>query len=462
MLFNSLVFLYGFLPAAYLVFWRLTGKTPRWVSLAISGYVFYSFWNYKFTALMLFSTGVSYLAGLALLRWRESGLRRLCVAVPVCADLALLGFFKYGNFLAANVNAVSSWFGGRASLPFLDIVLPVGISFYTFHTITYIIDSYRGVITPTRSFFKFAAYVSLFPQLVAGPIVRYRQIEQDFENIDRADRTADADTGWSFFVIGLVEKVLIADTIAGVIDPALTHYAELSTVSAWLCVFGFAYQVYFDFAGYSDMAVGLGHLFGFRLPQNFNSPYKATDIADMWRRWHISLSAFFRDYVYIPLGGSRGSRLATYRNLLVTMLLVGLWHGASWIYVVFGAYQGLGLILYQMAKGPWGRLPLGARQAGTFGFWLVGLAIFRSTGFPMAGALLGKMFTWRAGADIVGGAVLVGMLALAAVIAHWGPNSFELHHRWSPLWVGIFALLFGMCLFMLYGSRPAPYLYFQF
>src|SRR2546426_1039092 len=375
MLFNSLQFLYAFLPITYLVFWRLTGKMPRYVWLAISGYVFYSFWNYKFCALMLFSTAVSYLAGRALLRWHDPGRRRLCVIVPVVMDLALLGFFKYGNFAVTNINTVVSWVGGTSTLPILNIILPVGISFYTFHTITYIIDSYRGVITPTRNFFKFAAYVSLFSQLVAGPIVRFRQIDQDFENIDRADRTADLHTGWSFFVIGFLEKVLIADTIAAVIDPALVRYAELSTVSAWLCVLGFAYQVYFDFAGYSDMAVGLGYMFGFRLPQNFNSPYKATDIADLW---------------------------------------------------------------------------------------LVGLAIFRASGFEMAFALLDKMFTWQAGTSFIGAGVLIVMLVIAAVIAHWAPNTFEIRHRWSPSWVASFAVLFGIGLFVLYGSRPAPYIYFQF
>ncbi|TMI78808.1 MAG: MBOAT family protein [Bacillati bacterium ANGP1] len=462
MLFNSLGFLFVFLPITYLVFWRLTGKLPRYASLAISGYVFYAFWNYKFCALMLFSTGVSYLAGLGLLRWQDPARRRLCVVLPVVTDLALLGFFKYGNFAAANINGIASWLGGRAMLPILHIVLPVGISFYTFHTITYIIDSYRRVITPTRNFIKFAAYVSLFPQLVAGPIVRFRQIEQDFENIDRAGHTADADTGWSFFVIGMVEKVLIADTIAAIIDPALARYAELSTASAWLCAVGFAYQVYFDFAGYSDMAIGLGYLFGFRIPQNFNSPYKATDMADLWRRWHISLSSFFRDYVYIPLGGSRFSRLVTSRNLMITMLLCGLWHGAAWTYVVFGAYQGALLVLHQMIRGTWDRLPLWARRTGTFGLWVVGLTIFRATGFEMTRALLGKMFVWHAGADIVGESVLLVMLVLAAVLTHWGPNSFELSHRWSPAWVGAFAVLFGLVLVVLYGFRPAPYIYFQF
>ncbi|HVH31095.1 MAG TPA: MBOAT family O-acyltransferase, partial [bacterium] len=415
-----------------------------------------------FCALMLFSTGVSYLAGLGLLRWQDPVRRRLCVMVPIASDLALLGFFKYANFLVANINGVSSWFGGRAALPVLDIVLPIGISFYTFHTITYMIDAYRREITPTTNFFKFASYVSLFSQLVAGPIVRFRQIEQDFENIDRADRTANLDTGSSFFVIGMVEKVLLADTIAAVIDPALARYAELSTVGAWLCVLGFTYQVYFDFAGYSNMAVGLGYMFGFRLPQNFNSPFKAADIAEFWRRWHISLSSFFRDYVYIPLGGSRGSKLRTSRNLMITMLLCGLWHGASWTFVAFGAYQGLLLVLHRSVQGTWELLPQWTRRVGTFGLWVIGCTLFRSAGLGMASTLLGAMFRWRGGAALVGESVLIVLLVLATAIAHWSPNTFELSHRWSPSWVAGFALLFVTVLFVLYGSRAAPYFYFQF
>lgn len=462
MLFNSLTFLYVFLPITSLVFWRLTGKTWRYVWLTTTGYVFYSFWDYRFCSLMLFSTSISYMAGLGLLRWRDPLRRRLCVAVPVAMDLALLGFFKYANFMVANINGITSWLGGRPSLPILDIVLPIGISFYTFHTITYVIDAYRGVVTPTRNFFKFASYVSLFSQLVAGPIVRYRQIEQDFEKIERPQLAANLETGWSFFVIGMVEKVLIADTIAAVIDPALARYAELSTVSAWLSTVGFTYQIYFDFAGYSDMAIGLGYLFGFRLPQNFNSPFKALDIGEFWRRWHISLSSFFRDYVYITLGGSRGSRLATARNLLITMLLCGLWHGASWTFVMFGAYHGLLLVLHRMGKGLWERLPLAARRIGTFGLCVLGFTIFRSSSFLMARTLLATMFAWRDGVGIIGGSVLIVMLALSTVLTHWSPNTFELPHKWSPSWVVSFASLFVLCLFALYGAGSAPYIYFQF
>ncbi|HEV8712617.1 MAG TPA: MBOAT family O-acyltransferase [Candidatus Binatia bacterium] len=462
MLFNSLTFLFIFLPVAYVVFWRLTSKTQRYLWLVVGSYVFYSFWDYRFCALMFLTTLVGYLAGLGLLIWQDPRRRWLCAIVPVAICLGLLGFFKYTNFFVENVNAVVSGLGGSFAAPRLDIILPIGISFYIFHTLTYIIDAYRHVITPTRNFFMFASYVALFPQLVAGPIMRFKQIEEDLANIDRADRRATLNIGWSFFVIGLIKKVLIADSIAAVIDPALSRYSELSTLDAWLCMLGYSYQLYFDFSGYSDMAVGLGYLFGLRLPQNFNSPYKATDIADFWRRWHISMSSFFRDYVYIPLGGNRVSRPMVYRNLMMTMLLCGLWHGANWTFVFWGGYHGLLLVLQQSIGGVWERLPMWSRRAGTFALVVVGWVFFRSDNFEMAFALLGVMFSWHAGSSIIGAPVLVAMLILAGSIAHYAPNTFEVRHQWAPAGVAGFAVLFGMCLFALYGAQPSPFLYFQF
>src|SRR5438132_10402640 len=262
MLFNSLPFLYGFLPLTYLVFWRLNGKQSRYVWLTLTGYVFYAFWNYRFCALMALSTVVSYLAGLGLRTWTDPQRRRLCLIAPVTIDLCLLGFFKYANFAMDTANRVAGLLHLPLYLSGPEIILPVGISFYTFHTITYIVDAYRRTITPTRNFFEFSCYVSLFSQLVAGPIVRFSQIERDLEAIGTTTRTRWLGLGISFFIYGLVEKVLVADTLAGFVNPALEQYRTLSTGSAWLCLLGYAYQIYFDFSGYSDMAVGLGHLFG--------------------------------------------------------------------------------------------------------------------------------------------------------------------------------------------------------
>jgi alginate O-acetyltransferase complex protein AlgI len=462
MLFNSLAFLFGFLPIVYFVFWRLRTVKQRHVWLALTGYVFYSFWNYKFCALMFASTAISYLAGLGLLRWSDPRTRRLCLIVPVAIDLSLLAIFKYYNFFIDGVSDAFTLMGHPIPLLRLDVVLPVGISFYTFHTITYVVDSYRGVIVPTRSLWEFAAYVSLFPQLVAGPIVRFRQIEDDLNHVDRADRLADSNIGWSFFVIGLAKKVLIADTIAVIVNPALAQYNELSTLSAWMCAVGYAYQLYFDFSGYSDMAVGLGYLFGLRLPQNFNSPYKAVDIIDFWRRWHISLSTFLRDYLYIPLGGSRGSNLRTYRNLMITMVLGGLWHGAGWTFLVWGIYQGTLLSLNRMFAGSLEHVPAALRRALTFAIVVVGFVIFRAESMTMASALLARMFWWHHGFDIVGGEVLASMLVLAGAIAHFAPNTFEMRYQWPPRRVVGAMALTVVCMFVMYGSQPAPFLYFQF
>src|SRR5262245_44130814 len=244
MLFNSLQFLFVFLPIAYFVFWRLRNRNQRYVWLTITGYVFYGTWNYKFCAFMAFSTVVSYLSGLALAQL-EGKRRKVYLVLPIAVDLLLLGYFKYLNFGMQAVESVAHQFRWQLQIDPIYVILPVGISFYPFHTITYIVDCYRGTVRPTRNFFEFACYVCLFPQLVAGPIVRFRQIEEDLEHIGDADRSRDLNRAWSFFVIGMIKKVLIADTIAAVIDPALARYDQLSTLTAWLCVLGYTYQLYF-------------------------------------------------------------------------------------------------------------------------------------------------------------------------------------------------------------------------
>jgi alginate O-acetyltransferase complex protein AlgI len=461
MLFNSLQFLFLFLPVTYFVFWKLSNKNQRYIWLTITGYVFYGTWNYKFCALMAFSTVVSYLSGLAMMKY-EGGRRKLFLILPITVDLLLLGFFKYLNFGLRAVGSAATWLRWPIHMHFIDVVLPVGISFYTFHTITYIVDSYRGTIRPTRNFFEFACYVCLFPQLVAGPIVRFRQIEADLENIGHADRTRNLNRGWSFFVIGMMKKVLIADTIAAVINPAFANYDRLSTPSVWLCVLGYTYQLYFDFSGYSDMAVGLGYMFGVKLPQNFNSPYKAVDISDFWRRWHISLSTCLRDYLYIPMGGSRGAGWKTYRNLILTMLLGGLWHGANWTFVFWGGYHGVLLSLNRGFGDVWEQINANVRRVATYFAVVMGWVFFRSTDFRMATILLNKMFHLQSGAPMAGWLGLLCMLMLAASIAHFAPNTFEFSHEWRPIWSGALTVAYALCLIVIAGAKASPFLYFQF
>ena len=452
MLFNSRVFLFVFLPVAYFVFWRLKSRQARYIWLTISGYIFYSFWNYKFCALMAFSTLVSYVAGIGFLRFQDAFHRKLCLIVPIVIDLSLLGFFKYFKFWIFALSSgewVASFSGMDSASSLLwkfhfhsllwnkhlleGALLPVGISFYTFHTISYIVDSYRGTVKPTTNFFEFACYVALFPQLVAGPIVRFRQVEADLENLDAVNRRSGLDIGWSFSTLG--------------------------TVGAWLVALGYTYQIYFDFSGYSDMAIGLAHMFGIRLPQNFNSPYKALDPSDFWRRWHISLSTCLRDYLYVPLGGNRSGM---YRNLLITMLLGGIWHGANWTFLIWGAYHGALLIFYKVFHQDWDTLPALLRRSAMFLLTIIGWVLFRADSLTMAAQWLGKMLYPTSGDIFTGAVVLATCIAIAAAIAHTAPNTFEISHRWSPRTT--FALAAGLvcCLILITGGQRSPFLYFQF
>lgn len=464
MLFNSTVFLLLFLPVTYIVFWLLRTSSARYVWLTITGYVFYGYWDPRFCLLMAFSTLVSFGAGLGFLRFTTHRARLLCLVVPITIDLLLLGFFKYANFFLDNLDGLAEACGWQTSLLRLDVILPVGISFYTFHTITYIVDCYRGTIRPTRNVFEFTAYVSLFSQLVAGPIVRFRQIEQDLDNLGSADRTRWLGLGISFFIYGLAEKVLLADTLAAFVDPAMANYQELSSAGVWMAVLGYTFQLYFDFCGYSDMAVGLGYMFGLRIPQNFNSPYKALDPSDFWKRWHISLSSCLRDYLYIPLGGNRLGEWKTYRNLMITMLLGGLWHGASWTFVVWGAYHGVLLALYRRFAALWDPLPALLRQGLMFLLVVIGWVFFRATDMAMAGSLLAAMFTPVAGTMMASSGVFLAFLVLAMLWSMAGSNAFEWHagFRWNPRLAYALALIFGGCCALIMGGRNSPFLYFQF
>lgn len=462
MLFNSFIFLFGFLPVTYVVFWALRSSQTRYIWLAVTGYVFYGYWDARFCLLMAFSTLVSYAAGLGFLRWPDPFRRRLCLVVPITVDLLLLGFFKYANFAMDSAREVVHWLGTDITVPHLNIILPVGISFYTFHTISYIVDSYRGQITPTRNFFEFASYVSLFSQLVAGPIVRFRQIEADLEALGSASRTRWLYRGASMFVVGLVEKVLVADTLAAFVDPALAAHQSLGTAGAWLAMLGYSFQLYFDFSGYSTMAVGLGYMFGLRIPQNFNSPYKALNPSDFWRRWHISLSTCMRDYLYIPFGGSRGTEASTYRNLMLTMLIGGLWHGAAWTFVFWGGYHGVLLVAYRRWGAAWDRLPTVIQQGGMFLLALVGWVFFRSTSFGMAADLLRLLFVPAPGWFGPRAALALLPLVLAAWWAMRGPSPFDMRHDPSMRRNLALAAAFGACLAIIAGTRSSPFLYFQF
>ena len=413
---------------------------------------------------MAFSTIVSYTAGLGMLKRgrRREEAETLPHHPDVTVDLTLLGFFKYANFGLGAFRDVVHVAGIDVSVPHLDIILPVGISFYTFHTISYIVDSYRRQITPTRNLWEFASYVSLFSQLVAGPIVRFRQIEEDLERIGGASRLRWARQGVSVFVVGLVEKVIIADSLAAFVDPILAQWHTASAGALWLAMLGYTFQLYFDFSGYSSMAVGLGYLFGLRIPMNFNSPYKALDPSDFWKRWHISLSTCMRDYLYIPFGGNRGTKFQVNRNLMLTMLIGGLWHGADWTFIIWGAYHGILLGIHRAAGATWDALPQMVRRVGMVFLALIGWVFFRAHGTRMAFGMLGRMFGGASGAPVAQAGLIMGAVAVAAAWGMFGPNIYDLNYE--PKWwkSAALATAFGAALALIAGDRNSPFLYFQF
>ena len=456
MVFNSDVFLFAFFPVVFAVFWMARTRQARYAVLAASGYVFYGYWDWRFCGLLAFSTLTSFVAARAIVAADTASRRRAWLVGSIALDLGILGFFKYYNFFADSVRAA----GPAWALPALSVILPVGISFYTFHTISYIVDVAVGRVRPTRNLLEYMAYVALFPQLVAGPIVRYAQIDRDLAAIDRPLAETSLARGLGFFVVGLIKKVVIADQIAALIDPMLQSYGELSMTAAWGAALGYTFQLYYDFSGYSDMAVGLGYLFGVRIPQNFDAPYRAVDPSDFWRRWHISLSTWLRDYLYVPLGGNRRGALRTYVNLMVTMLLGGLWHGASWTFVAWGAYHGVLLALFRAGGHGWNRLPVTARRAGTFLLVVIGWVLFRSTSFEMAGTWLARMAGIGAGAEMVPTALvvwaIVGLIAVNVVPETWNLR-FEARPRWAVVYaVGFFLAYLAM------NGRESVFLYYQF
>jgi alginate O-acetyltransferase complex protein AlgI len=396
LVFSSLNFLFVFLPgvlAAYYVAPR------RWRNgvLVIASLAFYTYGGGVLVVLVLISAAVDYVAGRLVARARaldSTAGMKAGVTFSVVANLGLLGYFKYANFLVEQLNALGSQLG-FGSIAWTSVVLPIGISFYTFQSMSYTIDVARGRVSPVRSPLDFLLYISLFPQLIAGPIVRFHEIADEIPG--RTTSVDDFAEGIVRFAHGLVKKVVVADAVALVVEPVFAlDPGRLTTTAAWLGVLAYTIQIYFDFSGYSDMAIGLGRMFGFHFPENFRRPYSALSITDFWRRWHITLSNWLRDYLFIPLGGSRISTAGTYRNLAVVFLLTGLWHGAAWTFVIWGAFHGLLLVAERVT----GQRPVGddapnswPRRAYTMFAVMLGWVVFRSETLEQAGSFLKAMFT---------------------------------------------------------------------
>ncbi len=405
MLFNSYPFILGFLPAVLLLYGWL-GQS-RWRSatpalLVTASLFFYAWWNWHFLPLFLFSIGFNYLCS-RMLAWKaaypegaQSFRRRVVLAIGIAVNIILLGYFKYRDFLVGSVNAALG-----VGWPLLHMELPLAISFFTFEQITYLMSCYREE-EGTGDFLSYAMFITFFPHLIAGPIVRYREIYPQFNRNSRFCLLADnLAPGLMIFAIGLFKKVMLADTFRDFVGPIYEAHFLPSFPDAWGATLAFALQVYFDFSGYSDMAIGLARMFGVRFPENFDSPYQCTNMVEYWHRWHITLSFFLRDYVYIPLGGNRKGELRQHLNLFLTMLIGGLWHGASWTFVVWGGLQGIALsINHAWRKHSALRLPRLAGWALTFGVTLFGYVFFRSASFERAWQIVRGMvgangFAWR-------------------------------------------------------------------
>jgi alginate O-acetyltransferase complex protein AlgI len=458
-LFNSYVFIFCFLPLVLAGWWALRRPTARLAFLALASYVFYAWWSWHYLPLLAATTAIDYLAGHAIARSGDERRRRAYLVAALSLNLALLGYFKYVGFFLDSANGIGSLLGAGHPFPGLRVLLPIGISFYTFNSMSYTIDVFRRRVRPARHPVHYAAFVAMFPHLIAGPIVRYADIEEQLRRLEPRLTGRLAATGLFFFGAGLVKKVVVADSLAPHVSRLFDAHASLGLVSGWAASVGYALQLYFDFSGYSDMAVGLAFLLGFRFPQNFDSPYKAVSISDFWRRWHMSLSFWFRDYVYIPLGGSRRGRSRTLLNLGLTMFLVGLWHGAAWTFVVWGLLHGGFLVVHNLCRRR-GLTPPSVvlSRALTFVCVVCAFVVFRAGTLGEAWDVLVAM-AGAHGLGAVGARYAVGVAALLAFV-NLAPNTWEIRIAWRPAYGLAIGVAIATAILMMSG--PTPFLYFRF
>ena len=382
MLFSGIPFLYYFLPAV-LILYFLSPQKLKNTFLLLSSLAFYGWGEPKLLLLMIFTIFLFYICGLTINRAENQRRKKFWLTVSVVISVALLGLFKYADFFITSFNAATG-----LSLPLLRLALPVGISFYTFQCLSYTIDVYRGNVPPQKNLISFGTYVALFPQLIAGPIVRYVDVARELEN--RESTWEDSFYGLRRFVAGLGKKVLLADNFALLVS-FFRESAEPSVLFYWMYALAFAFQIYFDFSGYSDMAIGLGRIFGFHFIENFNYPYLSKSITEFWRRWHMSLGSWFRDYVYIPLGGNRVSRGRWVFNILVVWMLTGLWHGAAWNFVLWGLLYAVFLLVEKWFPGLQ-KLPVVLRHGYTMLIVLLGFVLFNANTLAQAAGDIGAMF----------------------------------------------------------------------
>ena len=476
MVFSSYLFLFYFLPVALLLYYAAPQR-GRHLILTILSYIFYGWANPLFVLLLLVSTAIDYIAGLVIARHpavhaldARARPARVALVASICSNLSLLGFFKYFNFAAQNVDALAELIGLPAARldVALKVTLPLGISFYTFQSMSYTIDVYRGHAAAIRSFIDFACYVSMFPQLVAGPIIRFQEVADQLRS--RTHTTTKFARGVAFVSVGLAKKVLLANPCGKIADLAF-EAGSLGPAEAWYGVTAYAFQIYFDFSGYSDMAIGLGLMLGFVFAKNFDSPYRSQSITEFWHRWHISLSTWLRDYLYLPLGGNRKGKVRTYVNLFVVMLLGGLWHGAAWNFVIWGALHGA-LLAFERLRGKtafYGGLPAPMRVGVTFTIVLITWVFFRAPDVPQAVRYLGDMLALgdpQEGAALLTGIVYqpyyLGTFVLAGATVWSAPQTWNWTRTLAlPKAVAIL-VLFALSTVILATQAYNPFIYFIF
>ncbi|MGN0599824.1 MAG: MBOAT family O-acyltransferase [Oscillospiraceae bacterium] len=408
MVFSSLVFLFYFLPVTMLIYFILPDKFRNFFIL-LTGLFFYAWGEPKYVVIMLISTAIDYTAGLLINKFNDKrNIQTLFLLVSVLMNLGLLGVFKYSSFIITTINSV---FGLNISDP--QLPLPIGISFYTFQSMSYTIDLYLKKIKVQKNFFSFAAYVTLFPQIVAGPIVRYEDVAKEIDH--RTINISKVSEGIGKFLKGLAKKVILANNIGLVwTQVKAMDYGEISAATAWIGILAFTFQIYFDFSGYSDMAIGLGKMLGFNFPKNFDHPYLSRSISEFWRRWHITLGSWFREYVYIPLGGNRKGFARTIINLLIVWSLTGLWHGSSWNFMLWGFYFGVLIVIERIGFGKiLEKLPKALSTLYTFILVVLGWVLFDTNTLADAGHFIAAMF----GANgILGDSTALYLLASNAVV----------------------------------------------
>ncbi|MBK1707692.1 MULTISPECIES: MBOAT family protein [Marichromatium] len=497
MLFNSSAFIFAFLPITFFVYFAFNSR--RWVAagrfwLVFCSLFFYSYWNPIYLPLILASMAVNYFLGGALKPGKSNDFvllrpfsaarrKQVILGIGVAFNLSVLGYFKYADFFISNLNHLG------ADLDLLGIALPLAISFFTFQQIAYLVDSFRGETQEYR-FINYALFVTFFPQLIAGPIVHHKEMMPQFASTRLLVMNyKNIALGLFIFSLGLFKKVVIADSFAVWADAGFSSAVPLVFVEAWTTSLSYTFQLYFDFSGYTDMAIGAALLFNIRLPINFNSPYKSLDIQDFWRRWHITLGRFLKDYIYIPLGGNRKGKTRTYINLFVTFLLAGLWHGASWMFVLWGALHGMALVIHRFWKGLGLSLPALAAWLVTFNFVNLAWVFFRAPDLATATNVISGMFglngfggvgyehfttaqlAWLGTIpDALSGTQLILLTnaiplfaSVLALVLIFQRNTIQLaRERLTMIRISLASLFFSIAVMMMVNSVSNVFLYFNF